>query len=161
MTYWTYLKCRLEKLKFLQEEYELKPMLKDMTALINSRLNKKDIAFTVYVNPAMPKLLYGDEKHIRQIVMNILINAVKFTNKGFIRLSFDYNACKDDEIELCISVKDSGIGIHKDDLGKLFKQFSQVDSRVSRSADGIGLGLAIFKADCSDDGWKNYSRIRT
>lgn len=138
-------KMQTGKIEISQEEYELKPMLKDMTALINSRLNKKDIAFTVYVNPAMPKLLYGDEKHIRQIVMNILINAVKFTNKGFIRLSFDYNACKDDEIELCISVKDSGIGIHKDDLGKLFKQFSQVDSRVSRSADGIGLGLAISK----------------
>lgn len=127
------------------EDYEIRPMVEDMSALINGRLNKKDVAFTVYVNPNLPKTLYGDGKRIKQIVMNLLSNAVKFTKKGFIRLSVDFVECENNRIEMYISVKDSGIGIDRKDHDKLFAQFSQIDSRKNRKNEGVGLGLAIAK----------------
>jgi len=132
--------------EIIPDNYQIKDMIKDLTVLVNGRLQKKNVSFVVNVGKNFPATLYGDEKRIRQILTKLLSNAIKFTDRGFIRLSVDFNATdKDDEIELILSVKDSGIGIKKDNFDKLFAQFSQVDTKLNRSAEGVGLGLSVSK----------------
>lgn len=134
------------QIEIVPENYELKPIIEDLTALVISRLSKENITFSVYLNKNLPKELYGDKNRIKQITMNLLSNSVKFTEKGFIRLAVDYrDKNNSDEIDLIISVTDSGIGIKEEDFEKIFIEFAQVNSKQNRKAEGVGLGLTVAK----------------
>ena len=126
-------------------EYEPFSIVKDIAGVIMTRIGDKKLEFLVDVAPDIPKQLMGDSIRIRQIIINLANNAVKFTKKGYVYLSIGYEKISDREIMLKVLVEDTGIGIKKEDIGKLFQSFQQLDSKRNRNVEGTGLGLAISK----------------
>lgn len=132
------------KMELVCEPYQLASMLNDVINMAMARKGDKQIELVVDCNPNIPDKLYGDEIRIRQIIINLLTNAIKFTQKGGVLFRIGYRK-ESYGINLIFTVKDSGIGIKKKNLGKMFQSFSQVDTRRNRAIEGTGLGLAISK----------------
>ena len=133
------------KLRIFDLEYNLCSLVNDTVNMINTRLITKNLSLLVELNSKIPTILIGDEIRIRQILTNLLNNAVKFTEKGFIKLSVDFEPVEKDSILLKIDVEDTGIGVKPEDEHKLFEEFRQVDTKRNRNIQGAGLGLAICK----------------
>ncbi|MGN1417571.1 MAG: ATP-binding protein, partial [Oscillospiraceae bacterium] len=131
------------KMDIIEAVYEPLSVINDLANIINSRIGNKKIDFTVDIAPDLPQDLFGDNIRIHQILLNLLNNAVKFTQQGEIRLTLGWERSNCDTILLKASVEDTGIGIKKEDLGKLFNSFRQLDSKRNRNIEGTGLGLAI------------------
>lgn len=126
-------------------EYEPFDIVKDISNVIMTRIGDKNLEFIVDVAPDIPRQLMGDSIRIRQIIINLANNAVKFTREGFVHLTIGYERKSDREILLKVSVEDTGIGIKPEDIEKLFQSFQQLDSKRNRNVEGTGLGLAISK----------------
>ena len=126
-------------------EYEPFSIVKDITSVIMTRIGDKKLEFLVDVAPDIPRQLMGDSIRIRQIIINLANNAVKFTREGYVHLSVGFEKKSDRQIILKVFVEDTGIGIKKEDMGKLFQSFHQLDSKRNRNVEGTGLGLAISK----------------
>ena len=120
-------------------------MISDVANIVMTRLKGKDVELLLDISPNLPSKLIGDNVRIKQVLLNIANNAAKFTNAGKITLKMDYLQIDDGNIELNISVEDTGIGIKKEDRPKLFRSFQQLDSKRNRNIEGTGLGLAISK----------------
>lgn len=134
------------KMDIIDDEYEPFSLVYDLTGVVNSRIGDKDIEFTVDIAPDLPQSLYGDRVRIHQIVLNLLTNAVKFTNMGEVHLEIRYERNDTNDVALMkVKVSDTGIGIKSDDMHKLFTSFQQVDSKRNRNVEGTGLGLAISR----------------
>ncbi len=133
------------KLEIINAEYETMSIVNDVMNVIMARLKGKNVELLLKLAPDVPRLLYGDNIRIKQILINLANNAVKFTNEGAITIDVDFKRISDDEIELQVAVEDTGIGIKQQDMKKLFQSFSQVDSKRNRNVEGTGLGLAITK----------------
>ena len=133
------------KLEILPTEYELFSVLNDCYNMTKARAENKGLAFRMQIDPELPSGLYGDEVRIRQIINNLLSNAVKYTKEGTVTLSLNYESTEDDEIQLIISVADTGIGIREEDIGKLFESFTRVEEKRNRNIEGTGLGLNLTK----------------
>ncbi len=133
------------KMELVNEEYSFMSMLDDLGMIILNRIGDKDIELLFDIDPDIPAKMYGDILRIRQIIINLLNNATKFTEKGYVCLSVKIENIQQDDIELFISVKDTGQGIHKEDIGKLFGAFQQVDEKKNHHKEGTGLGLAISR----------------
>lgn len=131
------------KMDILEVEYEPLSLINDLTSIINNRIGSKDIEFIMDIAPDLPKNLYGDNVRIHQIMLNLLTNAVKFTHQGEIRLELSVERIESDMLMMNVTIRDTGIGIKKSDLHKLFTSFQQVDSKRNRNIEGTGLGLAI------------------
>ncbi len=127
------------------EEYEPMSVISDVANIVMTRLKGKDVELILDISPNLPNKLLGDNIRIKQVLLNIANNAAKFTNVGKITLKMDYLQIDDKNIELNISVEDTGIGIKKEDKPKLFRSFQQLDSKRNRNIEGTGLGLAISK----------------
>lgn len=127
------------------EEYEPMSVISDVANIVMTRLKGKDVELLLDISPNLPNRLLGDNIRIKQVLLNIANNAAKFTNAGKITLKMDYLQIDDRNIELNISVEDTGIGIKKEDRSKLFRSFQQLDSKRNRNIEGTGLGLAISK----------------
>lgn len=127
------------------ETYQPLSLIHDIVNIINTRIGDKNLEFVVDIAPDIPYELLGDSIRIKQIIINLVNNAVKFTKQGMVKLKIGYECISNEEIRLKISVRDTGIGIKKQDLGKLFQAFQQVDSKRNRNIEGTGLGLAITK----------------
>lgn len=127
------------------EEYEPMSVISDVANIVMTRLKGKDVELLLDISPNLPSKLIGDNVRIKQVLLNIANNAAKFTNAGKITLKMDYLQIDDGNIELNISVEDTGIGIKKEDRPKLFRSFQQLDSKRNRNIEGTGLGLAISK----------------
>lgn len=127
------------------EEYEPMSVVSDVTNIVMTRLKGKDVELVLDISPNLPNKLLGDNIRIKQVLLNIANNAAKFTNVGKITLKMDYLQMDAGNIELNISVEDTGIGIKKEDRSKLFQSFQQLDSKRNRNIEGTGLGLAISK----------------
>ena len=137
-------KIEAGKMDILEVEYEPLSVIHDLSSIINSRIGDKDIEFTMDISPSLPKMLYGDNVRIHQIILNILNNAVKFTREGEVHLKMDFEHTRDDDsVIMKVEIADTGIGIKKQDMSKLFSSFQQVDSKRNRNIEGTGLGLAI------------------
>ena len=126
-------------------DYEPMSMINDVANIVVTRLEDKDVELILNVAPNLPHKLIGDNIRIKQVLLNLANNAAKFTHHGRIVLSVDFESTGERELELQVSVKDTGIGIKKEDLDKLFQSFKQVDSKRNRNIEGTGLGLAISK----------------
>ena len=126
------------------ERYELNSMLNDIIQMTMARKGQKKIEFMVDCDPNIPNVLYGDEMRIRQIVINLLTNAIKFTQEGGVLLRVRARR-ESYGVNLLFSVTDSGIGIKKENINKIFNSFSQVDTKKNRAIEGTGLGLSISK----------------
>lgn len=133
------------KMDIVSGEYEPMSVINDVTNIIMTRLEDKDVEFILDVEPKIPNKLYGDSDRIKQVILNIANNAVKFTRTGQVILKVDFTKVSDRVIILHVSVTDTGIGIKKEDLSKLFQSFQQLDSKRNRNIEGTGLGLAICK----------------
>ncbi len=133
------------KMEITEVEYEPLSIFNDLTAMVSTRIGSKNIEFTMDISPDLPKMLYGDNIRIHQIVLNLLTNAVKFTQSGEVHLKVDFDRKSDEEILLKVEVRDTGSGIKEEDLPKLFNSFQQVDSKRNRNIEGTGLGLAISR----------------
>lgn len=133
------------KLEIIEEEYEPVAMFSDLSVIFKTRIGDKKVELLFDIDENLPKVLYGDALRIRQIIINLMNNATKFTEEGFVKLTIKVQEIKDKDIELYFSVQDSGQGIREDDLAKLFHSFEQVDTKKNRSKEGTGLGLAISK----------------
>lgn len=133
------------KMDIVEEEYEPVSVINDISSIVSTRLEKEDVEFILDMNPKIPRKLIGDNIRLKQIIINLANNAVKFTKSGQVKLSFDYKKVDDDDIELLFSVEDTGIGIKKTDMPRLFQSFQQLDSKRNRNIEGSGLGLAISK----------------
>lgn len=132
------------KMELVCEEYSLSKLLNDVIVMTIARKGEKSIEFLVNVDPNIPDCLYGDKMRIRQILINLLTNAVKYTNQGGVLLSVHARE-ESYGINLIVSVKDSGIGIEEQDMGDIFTSFNQVDTKKNRAIEGTGLGLPITK----------------
>ncbi|MCR5686462.1 MAG: response regulator [Lachnospiraceae bacterium] len=133
------------KMELHPVEYELFSVMNDCYNMIYMRAKRKDLTFIVENDENIPAFLYGDEVRIRQIIMNLLTNAVKYTKDGSVRLSIGYERIDNDSIRLVISVKDTGIGISEENRKYLFDSFKRIDERSNRNIEGTGLGLSITR----------------
>ena len=132
------------KMEIVDAEYSLHAMIRGVVNIISFRLEQKPIRLVVDVEDGIPDRLYGDELRIRQVLINLLNNAVKFTEKGTITLSVRGNNTEYG-IELIMSVEDTGCGIKKEDRERLFESFERVENQGLHKIEGTGLGLAISK----------------
>ena len=140
-----YSKIEAGKMELTEVEYEPMRLIHDVSTIIMTRLVDKDVELLLDCDPNIPSKLYGDDLRIRQILINIANNATKFTKKGHVQLIVGFERIDKENIVLKIAVKDTGIGIMKEDMNKLFNSFQQVDSKRNRNVEGSGLGLAICK----------------
>lgn len=138
-------KIEAGKLDIIEAPYEPLSVINDVANIVNNRIGSKNIEFTMDIAPEIPKKLLGDSFRIHQILINILNNAVKFTKDGEVHLAIACEQREDnpESIVLKIDVSDTGIGIKKEDIPKLFNSFEQLDSKRNRNIEGTGLGLAI------------------
>ena len=133
------------KMDIEETEYEPMSVINDVSNMIMTRVMDKDVELILDIAPDLPRKLYGDSNRIKQIMINIANNAVKFTKEGQVVLKVGFECIGEEEILLLISVSDTGIGIKKEDMERLFESFQQVDSKRNRNIEGTGLGLAICK----------------
>ena len=131
------------KLELTEDQYEPTSMLSDLGMIFLNRIGAKDVELLFDIDSELPSKLYGDELRIRQVIINIVNNAIKFTEKGYVKLTIQVKSIEDDSVELFFSVKDTGQGIAKEDLEKIFSSFQQVDTKRNRYKEGTGLGLSI------------------
>jgi PAS domain S-box-containing protein len=126
-------------------DFDLQDLLEDFVEVMALRAQDKGLELNCYADPLIPMLLRGDPGRLRQIMHNLVGNAIKFTHRGEIAIRVSLGTEIDTEVSLRFSVHDTGIGIPKDKLGLLFSKFTQVDSSTTRKYGGTGLGLAISK----------------
>lgn len=137
-------KIEANKLEIVNTEYSLKKVCDELISLSRGRLGDKPIEFKTKIDPSIPKVLYGDSTRIKQICVNILTNAIKYTKEGWIEFKIS-GVIKNNICRLIISVEDTGIGIKKENIDKLFNKFERIDLEDNITIEGTGLGLAITK----------------
>ena len=137
-------KIEANKLEIIDREYEISKILKELVSLTKARIGDKPLEFRTNFEDNIPPVLYGDYVRLKQIVLNLLTNAVKYTKEGYIEFKVNY-VIKDDICRLIISVEDTGIGIKKEKIDKLFTKFERFGIEKEITIEGTGLGLAITK----------------
>ncbi|MCR4789416.1 MAG: response regulator [Lachnospiraceae bacterium] len=133
------------RLEIIPTQYELGSLINDLVNMIRERASKKGIAFNVNVDKEIPHLLYGDEIRLKQCAMNVLTNAVKYTEKGSVDFTVSFERGTGDIIALIFTVKDTGIGMKEEDLDKLFSPFTRMEEKRNRGIEGTGLGMSITR----------------
>ena len=131
------------KMEIVTAEYNIADVVIDLWNGIYLRAQEKSLTIDFLLDETLPRTLYGDDVRIKQIITNLLTNAVKYTPKGGIVLNMDYKLTGKDTMDLIISVKDSGMGIKQEDMGKLFESFQRIDEKKNRNIEGTGLGMNI------------------
>ncbi len=132
------------KIELIENDYDPYKMLDETVKLAKGRLGDKPLEFNVNIAPDIPKVLYGDKFNIKKILINFLTNAIKYTDEGYV--NFDVQCVKlNGYVRLIFSVADSGRGIKKEDISKLFTKFQRLDEEKNQTIEGTGLGLAITK----------------
>lgn len=134
-------------LEITEDDYEITSIVHDVINIVRATLREKPVELQVHLQPDIPVKLRGDGVRVKQIMMNLLGNAVKYTEKGTITLDITGHkrADREDQIDLCVAVTDTGIGIPQEQIEDLFTEFKQANTRRNRTAGGSGLGLAISR----------------
>lgn len=132
------------KIEIVNTEYQFKNVYDELVILAKARMGDKPLDFRCHYDEDIPSVLYGDYTRVKQVILNILTNAVKYTREGYIDFSVS-SVRKDDICRLIISVEDSGIGIKQENIPKLFTKFERLDLEKNITIEGTGLGLAITK----------------
>lgn len=131
------------KMEILNVNYNMRSLINDTVNIIQMRIDSKKLKFIVNVSPDMPAGYYGDDIRIKQVLMNILSNAVKYTETGAVNMNVTYDKISDKKVILHFSIEDTGIGMTKESLEALFDEFSRFDSDKNRNVEGTGLGMSI------------------
>lgn len=132
------------KYDLLNENYDIPNLINDVTNMIMVRLEGKPIEFEIIVDDTLPRKLVGDSMRIKQVLINILGNAAKYTEQGLIIMNVSWNH-NEENPEMSVTVKDTGAGIKEEDLGKIFEIFNQINTRKDKAIQSSGLGLALSK----------------
>ncbi len=133
------------KLELVQSDYDIYKILDEVVKLIKARLGDKPLNFEVNIAEDIPHVLYGDHFNIKKILINFLTNAVKYTDEGYVKFDVKCVIVNNNVCRLIMSVKDSGRGIKKENIDKLFTKFQRLDEDKNTTIEGTGLGLAITK----------------
>ena len=133
------------KMEIIPVRYETVTLIDDLENMIYEKAKKKGLAFKTEINSKLPCSLYGDDVRIKQIITNLLTNAVKYTHEGAVTLKIGGAEIDADTFEMQVEVSDTGIGIRAEDINKLFKSFIRLDEERNRNIEGTGLGIAIVQ----------------
>lgn len=136
-------KIEAGKMEIIEQDYDLSLAVNDLINMINVKAKEKNLHLEVNLNPHTPCVLHGDELRIEQVILNILTNAVKYTEKGSVTFNLDYEKIDEGEIFLIVSVRDTGIGMKPEEMDKLLKPFERLDEKKNRTIEGTGLGMSI------------------
>ncbi len=129
-------------MEIIPAEYDTAKLIGDIVNMVSLKIQDKGLKFELDVDSTIPSKLYGDDIRIKQVIVNLLNNAVKYTEKGSVTLQMT-NVYSDDEIVLRVRIKDTGIGIKEEDVENLFKKFKRIEESRNRSIEGTGLGISI------------------
>ena len=138
-------KIEAGKMDIIPVSYQTATVLNDLVNMIEPRAEKKGLRLLVHVDQHLPSGLFGDEIRVKQVITNILTNAVKYTEQGSITLSVSFEKTDGEHIALRVSVADTGIGIKDEDIQKLFSAFERIEEKRNRSIEGTGLGMSITR----------------
>jgi signal transduction histidine kinase len=141
-------KIEAGKLELMPVQYDVASLLNDIITLNIIRIEEKPITFKLDISEELPCSLLGDDLRVKQILNNLLSNAFKYTKEGTVTLSINYQRNDrryGDDVMVSFCINDTGIGIHKEDIAKLFTDYNQVNTRANREIEGTGLGLSITK----------------
>ena len=133
------------KMEIIPVKYDMGILISDIKIIIANRAMQKGLKFSVKVAPDMPRVLYGDEIRIKQIITNILTNAVKYTETGSVNFNVDFDKADERSVLLKVSISDTGRGMKEDDLNKLFSPFERIEELRNRHIEGTGLGMSIVQ----------------
>ncbi|MCR5347367.1 MAG: response regulator [Fretibacterium sp.] len=135
------------KMEIIPVDYDLSSVVNDLVNMIQTKADNKGLLLKLEFDPQIPQLLHGDEVRIKQVITNILTNAVKYTEKGSVTFCLGYEKIPDDPdgVFLKVAVRDTGIGIRPEDIEKLFSEFARIEEKRNRSIEGTGLGMNITK----------------
>ena len=140
-------KIESDKMELVEQEYNFKKTIEDLCKITITRIGDKDIKFNLSINSDIPEFLIGDMGKVKEIINNLLTNAIKYTEKGKIDLSIECVNNFDENISnLVVTCKDTGKGIKTEDISKLFTKFERLDAPKNSTIEGTGLGLAITKS---------------
>ena len=139
-------KIEAGKMEILEEEYSFSRVLSETMPMLLERAENKSLLLKTHINTDIPDGQIGDESRLKQILVNIISNAIKYTDKGSIDVTLDGSYTDEKSFELKISVKDTGRGIKKDEINTLFDAFARADRKQNSSIEGTGLGLTIVKS---------------
>jgi len=136
-------KIEAGKFEISEDTYDIAQMLQDIEVIGKTRIGDKKVALIMEIDEKIPRLLYGDSLRIRQVIINIMNNAIKFTDEGSVTITVKLEKQEGKKVQLYFAVTDTGQGIRKQDLARLFDAFTQVDIKKNKGKEGTGLGLAI------------------
>ncbi len=149
-------KIEAGKMEIIPVEYEVSSLVNDLVNMATMRAKDKNLVFNVNVNKDIPHILYGDEVRVKQCILNILTNAIKYTEEGSVTLDIDYEEVEPpeeimeladiDNIMFKVKVTDTGIGIKEEDISKLSTAFERIDEKRNRTIEGTGLGINIVNS---------------
>ena len=131
------------KMEIVPVQYDIGFMISDLKNMVFERANDKGLSLNLAFDNRIPALLYGDEVRLRQCILNLLVNAIKYTEEGYVDLGINYRKKDQDSIYLEVSVSDTGIGMKKEDMAKLFSPFYRIEEDKTRKVEGTGLGMSI------------------
>ena len=132
-------------IEIVNEEYSVLSVIQDLGMMFLNRIGEKPIELLFDIDTDLPARVVGDSTRLRQIIINIVNNSIKYTNGGYIKLCLECERTADDRYNMIFSVTDTGIGIKAEDMGKLFDNFTRVDMEHNHTKEGTGLGLTIAK----------------
>ena len=138
-------KIEAGKMELLQDNYEVSSLIIDLMNMTRERAQKKGLSYNLNINSSLPKTLYGDSVRIKQCILNLLTNAIKYTEKGSVTFSVDFSKEDEENIQLTIHVIDTGCGIKEEDMQKLFDPFERIEEGKNRTIEGSGLGMSIVR----------------
>ena len=133
------------KMDIVENTYNPVTMINDLKMVFENRVLDKPIELIYQVDDNIAERLRGDEHRLRQIIINLVNNAIKFTDNGYVKLSVESKAIDDNKVELTFKVEDTGMGIKEEEMPKLFSSFEQLDVKKNYAKEGTGLGLALVK----------------
>ena len=131
------------KMEIIPAEYQLSSLINDLVNMATIRAKTKNLEFEVEVDPELPSVYFGDDVRIRQVLMNLLTNAVKYTDKGSVTLTVKRTLVLDGKVLVNFSVADTGVGIKQEDMEKLYAAFERIEEENHRNEEGTGLGMSI------------------
>jgi signal transduction histidine kinase/DNA-binding NarL/FixJ family response regulator len=136
------------KMDIIEADYMFGSLINDCVNIVHNKIAEKTVKLITNIDPSLPRAFFGDEIRVRQVCLNLLSNAAKYTNRGTIIFQVSGVMLDDEHMILSFEVTDTGIGIKDEDLPKLFGNFNQVDTHRNRGVEGTGLGLAISRNLC-------------